>query len=116
VEKAVVGGGTVTVFNVRAVGSLEVGVEVEVEVEVTILNQRVVLKADLITYLWAGFGSKCWVSLSCNRKFGPVESDLQVWSTIDRCYKSRSSKCIGLGWHVVNPRRFKIYVRNIGLR
>ena len=56
-EKAFVGGGTVIVFDVRAVGSLEV--DVEVEVEVTILNQRVVLKADLITNLWAGFGSKC---------------------------------------------------------
>ena len=54
-EKGVVGVCTVTLFDVRAVGSLEV----EVDVEVTILNQRVVLKADLITNLWAGFGSKC---------------------------------------------------------
>jgi hypothetical protein len=53
VERAVIGGGTVILFDVGAVGSLEV------EVEVTILNQRVVLTADLITNLWAGFGSKC---------------------------------------------------------
>jgi hypothetical protein len=96
VEKVVVGGGTVILFDLRDVGSLEV----EVEVEVTVLNQRVVLKAHLITYLWAGFGSKCWVSLSCNRKLGTLDSDLQLWSTIDRCYRSRSSKCIDLGWPV----------------
>jgi hypothetical protein len=96
---------TVILFDVWAVGSLEG--DVEVEVDVIIPNQRVVLKADLMTYLWAGFDRRYWASLSCNHKLVIVESDLQLWSTIDRCYNSRSSQCIHLGWPVLNSRRFK---------